>query len=112
MTQTGDDLRNLRDSAMNSGNKLADDAMGELARLRAQVEALMADRVTPVLGSAADTVEDYGRRARASITSNADALADSVKERPLITVAVAAIGGYLLGRLMGGASAACGERQR
>ena len=102
MSQTGNDMRNLRDEAIASGGKLADDARAELAKLRAQVERLMEERVTPALGSAAETVEDYGRRARGAIEDNAHAMADTVRERPLLTVAVAAIGGYLLGRLMGG----------
>jgi len=102
MSQSGNDMRNLRDEAISSGGKLADDARAELAKLRAQVERLMEERVTPALGSAAETVEDYGRRARETIEDNAHAMADTVRERPLLTVAVAAIGGYLLGRLMGG----------
>ena len=92
MSQPTDDMRELH----------ADDARAELARLRAQVERLMEERVTPVLGKAAEQVEDYSRRARASIEENAHAAADTVRERPLIAVAVAALGGFLLGRLMGG----------
>jgi ElaB/YqjD/DUF883 family membrane-anchored ribosome-binding protein len=79
-----------------------EDARTELARLRAQVERLMEERVTPVLGKAADQVEDYSRRARASIEDSAHAAADQVRERPLVAVAIAALGGFLLGRLMGG----------
>jgi ElaB/YqjD/DUF883 family membrane-anchored ribosome-binding protein len=102
MSQTANDLRNLRDEAVDSGSRLADDARAELARLRGQVERLMEERVTPALGSAAETVEDYGRRAKETIEENAYALSDTIRERPLVTIAVAAIGGYLLGRLMGG----------
>jgi ElaB/YqjD/DUF883 family membrane-anchored ribosome-binding protein len=102
MSQAANDMRNLRDQAVASGERLTDDARAELARLRAQVERLMEERVTPALGSAADTVEDYTRRARETIEDNAYAVADTVRERPLVAIAVAAIGGYLLGRLMGG----------
>ncbi|MGG5809881.1 hypothetical protein [Falsiroseomonas sp. CW058] len=109
MSQHANDMRDLRDDAARlgrdaaaSGQRLAEDARAELARLRAQVERLMEDRVTPALGTAADTVEDYSRRARQTIEDNAYAVADTVRERPLLTIAAAAIGGYILGRLMGG----------
>jgi ElaB/YqjD/DUF883 family membrane-anchored ribosome-binding protein len=111
MSQTANDMRNLRDEAIASGGRLADDARAELAQLRAQVERLMEERVSPVLGAAAETVEGYGRRARETVEAKADALSDSVKERPLLTVAVAAIGGFLLGRLIGGNTFVCPDRQ-
>jgi ElaB/YqjD/DUF883 family membrane-anchored ribosome-binding protein len=82
--------------------RVADDAHEELAKLRAQVERLMSERVTPALAGAADQVQDYANRAREAVEDQADALSDTVRERPLIAIAVAAVGGYLLGRLMGG----------
>ncbi|HEV7264344.1 MAG TPA: hypothetical protein VGN83_05430 [Falsiroseomonas sp.] len=97
-----DPMRDMRDTASAAGQRMSDDARAELARLRAQVERLMEERVTPALGSAAETVEDYSRRARERIEDNANALSDTVRERPLIAVAAAAIGGYLIGRMMGG----------
>jgi ElaB/YqjD/DUF883 family membrane-anchored ribosome-binding protein len=101
MSQPANDMRELRDEAIASGQRLTEDARTELARLRAQVERLMADRVTPALGSAAETVEDYARRTRDTIEENAYAVSDTVRERPLLAIAAAALGGYLLGRLMG-----------
>lgn len=82
--------------------RVGDDAREELAKLRAQVEKLMQERVTPALAGAADQVQDYANRAREAVEDQADALSETVRERPLVAVAVAAIGGYLLGRLMGG----------
>jgi ElaB/YqjD/DUF883 family membrane-anchored ribosome-binding protein len=102
MSQPANDMRELRDEAIASGQRLSEDARTELARLRAQVERLMSDRVTPALGTAAETVEDYTRRARERIEENAYAVSDTVRERPLLAIAAAALGGYLLGRLMGG----------
>ncbi len=102
MSQPANDMRELRDEAAISGQRLSEDARTELARLRAQVERLMSDRVTPALGTAAETVEDYTRRARERIEENAYAVSDTVRERPLLAIAAAAFGGYLLGRLMGG----------
>jgi ElaB/YqjD/DUF883 family membrane-anchored ribosome-binding protein len=96
------DARALKEQAKDSAAKVSDDAREELAKLRAQVERLMSERVTPALAGAADQVQDYADRARASIEHQADALSDTVRERPLAAIAIAAVGGYLIGRLMGG----------
>jgi ElaB/YqjD/DUF883 family membrane-anchored ribosome-binding protein len=96
------DMRNLRDQAAEGTGRVAEDAREELARLRAQVERLMQERVTPALAGAADTADEYIRRARDTIEDQADHLSSTVRERPLMAVAVAAVGGYLIGRLMGG----------
>ena len=95
------DARNLKDQATAGASRVADDAREELARLRGQVEKLMSERVTPALGDAADTVQDYAHRARESIEDQADTLAEQVRDRPLVAVGIAAVAGYLLGRLMG-----------
>ncbi|GGC27536.1 hypothetical protein GCM10011504_02130 [Siccirubricoccus deserti] len=96
------DAKVLKEQAKDSAARVSDDAREELAKLRAQVERLMSERVTPALAGAADQVQDYADRARASIEHQADALSDTVRERPLMAIAVAAVGGYLIGRLMGG----------
>jgi ElaB/YqjD/DUF883 family membrane-anchored ribosome-binding protein len=105
MSQPGkdmaNDMRNLRDDAAAAGGRMADDARAELARLRSQVERLMEDRVTPALGQAAETVEDYSRRARDTIEDNANAVSETIRAQPLLYVTAAAFGGYILGRLMG-----------
>ncbi|WP_431271485.1 hypothetical protein [Dankookia sp. P2] len=96
------DARNLKNQAEASATRVGDDAKEELAKLRAQVERLMEERVTPALAGAADQVQDYATRARETIEDQADAISDTVRERPLTAVAVAAAAGYLIGRLMGG----------
>ncbi len=95
------DARNLKDQAAAGASRVAEDAKDELARLRGQVEKLMSERVTPALGDAADTVQDYAHRARESIEDQADSIAEQVRDRPLVAVGIAAVAGYLLGRLMG-----------
>ncbi|MGG5820122.1 DUF883 family protein [Falsiroseomonas sp. HW251] len=102
MSQPANDMRDLRDEAVASGTRLAEDARTELARLRAQVERLMQDRVTPALGTAAETVEDYSRRARDTIEEGAETFAETVRERPILAIATAGLAGFLIGRLMGG----------
>jgi len=101
MSQPANDMRELRDEAAASGARLTEDARTELARLRAQVERLMEERVTPALGQAAETMEDYSRRARETVEHSADAFAGTVRDRPLVSVATAALAGFLVGRLMG-----------
>ena len=95
------DARNLKDQAQASAQRVGDDAREELARLRAQVERLMQERVTPALAGAADQVQDYAHRARETVEDQMDAITDTVRERPLTAVAIAAAAGYLIGRLMG-----------
>jgi ElaB/YqjD/DUF883 family membrane-anchored ribosome-binding protein len=107
-----DPMGDMRDTAAAAGQRISEDAQAELARLRAQVERLMEERVTPALGSAAETVEDYSRRAREHIEENTAALSETVRERPLLAVAAAAIGGFLLGRLMGGTTYVYTDRHR
>ncbi|GGG16130.1 hypothetical protein GCM10010964_00520 [Caldovatus sediminis] len=97
-----EDMRELKGEAAASAERLAEDAREELARLRAQVEKLMQERVTPALAGAAETVEDYAARARDRIERQADALSSTVRERPLLAVGVAALAGFLIGRLTGG----------
>ena len=96
------DARNIKNQAEGSATRVGDDAKDELAKLRAQVERLMEERVTPALAGAADQVSDYASRARETIEDQADAISDTVRERPLTAVAIAAAAGYLIGRLMGG----------
>ena len=96
------DARNLKNQAEASATRVGEDAKDDLAKLRAQVERLMEERVTPALAGAADQVSDYANRARETIEDQADAISDTVRERPLTAVAIAAAAGYLIGRLMGG----------
>ncbi len=85
-----------------TGSTARDDTREELSRLRAQVERLVEERVTPALAGAADQVSDYARSARETIEDQADALSGTVRDRPLVAVGVAALGGFLIGRLLGG----------
>jgi ElaB/YqjD/DUF883 family membrane-anchored ribosome-binding protein len=103
MSQPVNEMREeMAASGMPAGTRLPEDARAELARLRAQVERLMQDRVTPALGSAAQTAEDYARRARHAVEENAGALSATVRDRPLLAIGAAALGGWVIGRLMGG----------
>jgi len=75
-----------------------DDATVQIARLRAQVEALMKDRVTPVLSDMAGRAESALNTAAGAVRGQAQSLSGQVRNQPLIAILVAAGIGYLLGR--------------
>jgi len=79
----------------------ARDARSELAELRAQVERMMQGRGT-TLGVAGGAVADGSRRLREIVEENAGVAAGAVRGYPLVALALAAGGGYLLGRMMAG----------
>jgi ElaB/YqjD/DUF883 family membrane-anchored ribosome-binding protein len=76
-----------------------DDPKEEVARLRAQVEQLMRDRVTPAVADAAGRAEEAAYQARDYAQAKVESVARSVRERPLTALAIAAGIGYLLGRV-------------
>jgi ElaB/YqjD/DUF883 family membrane-anchored ribosome-binding protein len=87
---------------MNAGDTLrntATDASEQIRELRAQVESLMRDRVTPAVSQAAGRAQDFARDARHIAEDQATALQGRVREQPLLAVAVAAGIGYLIGRI-------------
>ena len=85
---------------MSSMSDRAGDAQDQITRLREQVEALMRDRVTPVLASAADRAQSVYGQASDIAHDQADALGGRVREQPLVAVLVAAGVGYLVGRIV------------
>ncbi len=77
----------------------ASDANEQIAQLREQVEALMNDRVTPALASAANRAETMARSAGDMARHQATAVSGRVREQPLFAVLVAGFAGFLIGRL-------------
>ncbi len=78
---------------------MRDDTRAQLRELRAQVDQLMEERVTPVLSDAADRASKAARRAREYAEDQSDVVAERVRDQPLIAIGVAAAVGYVLGRL-------------
>jgi ElaB/YqjD/DUF883 family membrane-anchored ribosome-binding protein len=72
----------------------------QIARLRSQVEALMNDRVTPLVSNAAGRAESAMHTATDSVRNSADAVSGRVRKQPLIALAVSAGIGFLLGRII------------
>ena len=78
----------------------ADDAQAQIQALRKQVNQLMGDRVTPALSDAADRVQSTARQATDYTREQADVVAEQVRGRPLIAIALAGAVGYVLGRFV------------
>ncbi len=88
----------------NASDRLAQDAKDavqtEIAALRAKVEALMADRVTPALSEVAGQAEDLANGAAAMARRQTDSLASTVRAQPFAAIGTAAIAGLAIGLLM------------
>ncbi len=76
-----------------------DNTREELRQLRKQVDDLMESRVTPMLSEAAHRASDAAQRARDYTGVQAEAVSEKVRDMPLVAVGVAAVVGFLFGRL-------------
>ncbi len=79
--------------------KATDATQEQLLNLRAQVEQLLNDRVTPALSDVAGRAEAAVTTARDYTSASADSVSKKVRGQPLIAIAVSAAVGYLLGRI-------------
>jgi ElaB/YqjD/DUF883 family membrane-anchored ribosome-binding protein len=73
-----------------------EDLQNEIARLRARLEVLLKERVTPAVAAAAGQAEEAVQAAR----ETGDVLAGHIRERPLTSVLIAAGIGWITGRAM------------
>lgn len=78
----------------------ADDAKAELAQLRAKVETLMNERVTPALGAAASQAQAVAKSATDEVRLQTERLSEAVQERPLASIAIATMAGFVLASLL------------
>jgi ElaB/YqjD/DUF883 family membrane-anchored ribosome-binding protein len=76
-----------------------DDPTVQIAHLRAQVEALMNERVTPAVSDMAGRAENAVNNAAGLMRDQAQMISGHVRDQPLIAVLLAAGIGYLLGRV-------------
>ena len=72
------------------------DTQRQINQLRAQVETLMRERVTPAVADVAGRADTAVRRGREQV----EAVSSQVQERPLLAILVAAGVGYLLARYL------------
>lgn len=80
-------------------NQSAQDAKEQIAQLRAQVQTLMNERVTPALSQAADTAQQYAQQAKDIYDDQTEMLSERVRESPIVAILISAGVGYLLGRI-------------
>ena len=78
---------------------VAQDTQEQLQSLRAQVEQLLNERVTPALADAAGRAETAVTSARDLTNTQVAAVSDKVRHQPLIAILISTVVGYLLGRI-------------
>jgi ElaB/YqjD/DUF883 family membrane-anchored ribosome-binding protein len=83
-----------------SATSRVEDTTTQIARLRAQVEALMKDRVTPAVADAAGRAEAAMYGAADAVRGQAESVSGKVREQPLLAILIAAGVGYALGRVL------------
>jgi ElaB/YqjD/DUF883 family membrane-anchored ribosome-binding protein len=77
-----------------------DDAQAQIARLREQVETMMKDRVSPAVSEFAGRAENAVHSASGVVRDQAHMVSGRVKEQPLIAILIAAVVGWVIGRVM------------
>lgn len=74
----------------------AEDAAEQIAKLRAQVEMLMKERVNPALSDLAGKAET----AMGAMKDQSEMLSGRVRDNPLVAILVALSVGYAIGRVL------------
>ncbi len=77
----------------------SEDDIARIIRLRAEVETLMRDQITPAIAEVAERVASAAQDTVETVRTQADNLAGTVRGRPLTSIIIAAAVGYLIGRL-------------
>jgi len=87
---------------MNAADKVSghEDLSTQIAHLREQVEALVRDKVTPVVSDMAGRAEAAISDASDTVRQQSEVVASKVREQPLLAIAIAAGVGWLIGRAM------------
>lgn len=98
------DARNVAEDAKEVAKDMARDAKdmaeNEIASLRAKVEALMAERVSPALSGIAERAETLAHDATETVKRQSDSLAGAVRSQPFAAVGAAALAGIAIGLLI------------
>ena len=91
---------------MGFSNKVTDkakdvvgDTQDQLQSLRAQVEQLLNERVTPAIAGAAGKAENAVSSARDMTTAQVETVSAQVRDQPIVAIGIAAAVGYLIGRI-------------
>ncbi|WP_424810519.1 hypothetical protein [Roseococcus sp. YIM B11640] len=85
---------------MSSSYTPQQDPNDEIAYLRGRVEALMKERVAPAVGAVADQAEAMARNANDQLQEQTEKLCAFVREKPLTSLGLAALAGFVLAQMM------------
>ena len=78
---------------------VADDTQEQIQSLRAQVEQLLNQHVTPALADAAGKAETAVQSARDVTNAQVETVSAQVRDQPIIAIGIAAAVGFLIGRI-------------
>jgi ElaB/YqjD/DUF883 family membrane-anchored ribosome-binding protein len=76
------------------------DTQQQINQLRAQVETLVRDRVTPAFNDAVGRASTAVRRGQTVMRDQSEVVSGQVRERPLLAILIVAGLGYLVGSLL------------
>ncbi len=91
-----DKAQELMGQAQETAQGYAADAQAEIAALRAKVETLMNERVTPALSQVADRAEATMNTVRERMGERGEQVSERVREQPLLALALAALAGFVV----------------
>jgi ElaB/YqjD/DUF883 family membrane-anchored ribosome-binding protein len=80
-------------------NNATASAQEQIRQLRDQVDALMRERVTPMIADAAGRAQDAAHKAQDIAQDQVEALSKRVRKTPITAIVVAAAAGFILGRI-------------
>ena len=85
--------------ASSKAQDIADTTQDQIRSLRAQVEQLLNDKVTPTIADAADRAETAVTTARDVTSTQVENVSAHVRDQPIIAIGIAAAVGYIIGRI-------------
>lgn len=87
-------------AAREAAGSARDTVSHEIAALRERVETLLAQRVTPTVNHLMDRAEHVASDAAASVRHQTARVSETVQERPLAALGVAALLGFIAAMLV------------
>lgn len=87
-------------SLSSNTNRRLEDTQAQIDRLRQEVESMMKDRITPAVSNIADQAQERVSQAGRVVRDQSQYVSGRVKDQPLIAIGIAAVVGWVIGRLM------------
>ncbi|MBE7210022.1 MAG: hypothetical protein INR65_03295 [Gluconacetobacter diazotrophicus] len=85
--------------ASSKAQDIADTTQDQISSLRAQVEQLLNNKVTPALADAAGRAEGAVSTARDVTSTQVENVSAHVRDQPIVAIGIAAVIGYIIGRI-------------